>query len=152
MDGQTADGAQKVPLYSINGERLHHRTSFQRLISWIDLKNATDDALAPYLTTLPSPYTFRQSHYYANIRLLVGYSAVAIAAATFYLDWKLGWDATKNYTAGACLLYFTLNGFLTLWIWRSEAGRVFVGLRDGQQKVGLGPDLADVPMLIEIFS
>jgi hypothetical protein len=29
MDGQTADGAQKVPLYSINGERLHHKTSFQ---------------------------------------------------------------------------------------------------------------------------
>jgi hypothetical protein len=152
MDGQPADGAQKVPLYSINGKRLHCRTGFQSLISWIDLKNATDDALAPYLTKLPSPYTFKQSHYYTNIRLLVGYSAVAIAAATFYLDWKLGWDATKNYTAGACLLYFTLNSFLTLWVWKSEAGKVFVGVRDGQQKVGLRLGLSVVLILIEIYS
>jgi Microsomal signal peptidase 25 kDa subunit (SPC25) len=100
------------------------------------LKNATDDALAPYLTKLPSPYTFRQSHYLSNVRLAVGYSAVIIAAATFYFDWKLGWDATKYYTAGACVLYFILNSFLTVWIWRFEAGKVFVGIREGQQKVG----------------
>ena len=102
---------------------------------WTDLKNATDDALAPYLTKLPPPYTFKQLHYYTNTRLAVGYSAVIIAAATFYFDWKLGWDATKNYTAVACVLYFLLNGFLTLWIWRFEAGKVFVGVREGQQKV-----------------
>lgn len=34
------------------------------------------------------------------------------------------------------MLYFILNGFLTLWIWKSEAGKVFVGVREGQQKVG----------------
>ena len=103
------------------------------------MKNATDDALAPYLTKLPPPYTFAQSHYYTNVRLAVGYSAVIIAAATFYFDWKLGWDATKQYTAAACVLYFLLNGFLTLWIWRNEAGKVFVGIREGQQKVGPFP-------------
>lgn len=100
-----------------------------------DLKNATDDALAPYLTKLPSPYTFKQSHYYTDVRLAAGYAAVSIAAATFYADWKLGWDATKNYTAAACVLYFTLNSFLTLWVWTSEAGKVFVGIREGKQKV-----------------
>jgi Microsomal signal peptidase 25 kDa subunit (SPC25) len=34
------------------------------------------------------------------------------------------------------VLYFILNGFLTLWIWRFEGGKVFVGVREGQQKVG----------------
>lgn len=105
-----------------------------------DLKNATDDALAPCLTTLPSPYTFKQSHYYTNVRLATGYAAVIIAAITFYFDWKLGWDATKHYTAGACLLYFTCNAFLTLWIWKYEAGKVFVGYRQGGQKVSWKQD------------
>nr|AEH41518.1 signal peptidase complex component [Endocarpon pusillum] len=120
MDEKPADGAQKVSLYSIN-----------------DLKNATDDALAPYLTKLPFPYTFKQSHYYTDVRLAVGYAAVSIAAATFYADWKLGWDATKNYTTAACVLYFILNSFLTLWVWKSEAGKVFVGIREGKQKLTL---------------
>ena len=33
------------------------------------------------------------------------------------------------------MLYFVLNGFLTIWIWRNEAGKVFVGVREGKQKV-----------------
>lgn len=120
MDSRSADSAQKVPLYSIN-----------------DLKNATDDALGPYLTKLPPPYTFAESHYYTNVRLAVGYSAVLMATATAYCDWRLGWDATKYYTGFACVLYFLLNGFLTIWIWRIEAGKVFVGSREGGQKLTL---------------
>jgi len=100
-----------------------------------DLKNATDDALAPYLTSLPKPYTFKQQHSKTNIRLAVGYSAVLIAGALFWADWKLGWDATKGYTLPACVAYFLLNGFLTYWIWAVESGTVFVGVREGGQKV-----------------
>ncbi|KAJ9495162.1 signal peptidase complex subunit spc2 [Exophiala xenobiotica] len=110
--------AQKVSLYSVN-----------------DLKNATDDALAPYLTTLPKPYTFKQQHYTTNIRLILGYTAVIIAGVLFYADYKLGWDATKAYTGPACLAYFVLNSALTYWIWAVEAGTVFVGTREGGQKV-----------------
>ena len=102
---------------------------------FLDLKNATDDALAPYLTKLPSPYTFTPSYYHTNTRLALGYSAVLIAAVTFYADWKLGWDATKRYTLVACVVYFVLNSLLTYWIWRVERGRVFVGRRKGGQKV-----------------
>lgn len=90
------------------------------------------------MTTLPKPYTFKQSHALTNTRLALGYTAVIIAAATFYADWKLGWDETKGYTAVACVIYFVLNSFLTFHIWRVEAGRVFVGLREGGQKVSLG--------------
>jgi len=112
--------SQKVPLYSLN-----------------DLKNSTDDALAPYLTSLPSPYKFKQDHTFTNIRLALGYTAVLIAGVTFYADWKLGWEATKSGTAGAVGAYFFLNALLTYWIMGVEEGRVFVGRREGGQKLTL---------------
>ncbi|KIW20877.1 hypothetical protein PV08_01456 [Exophiala spinifera] len=111
---------QKVSLYSVN-----------------DLKNATDDALAPYLTSLPKPYTFKQLHSSTNVRLILGYTAVIIAGVLFYADYKLGWDATKAYTGPACVAYFVLNSLLTYWIWAVEAGTVFVGTREGGQKLTL---------------
>ncbi|CAF9938127.1 hypothetical protein IMSHALPRED_000681 [Imshaugia aleurites] len=88
-----------------------------------DLKNTTDDALPNYLTSLK----FKQSHFLTDVRLALGYSAVVIAAITFYADYKLGWDKTKYWTFWAVLLYFTLNGALTFWIWGVEKGKVFAG-------------------------
>lgn len=67
----------------------------------------------------------------------MGYSAVIIAGVLFYADYKLGWDDTKAYTAPACLAYFILNGILTYWIWAIEAGTIFVGVREGGQKLTL---------------
>ena len=131
----SSEKSQKVSLYSVNGGSNLSTTSIANSLL-ADLKNATDDALAPYLTTLPKPYTFVLQHGHTNTRLVVGYSAVIIAAATFVADWKLGWDETKYYTAVACVLYFILNSFLTYHIWLVEAGRVFVGVRAGGQKVG----------------
>lgn len=93
------------------------------------LKSTTDDALAPLLTSLPGQYKFTQSHYLTNVRLALGYVAVTIAGVLFYADWKLGWNATKAYTLPACVVYFILNSALTLWIWKVEAGKVFVGTR-----------------------
>lgn len=71
----------------------------------------------------------------------MGYSAVIIAGVLFYADYKLGWDDTKAYTAPACLAYFVLNGILTYWIWAVEAGTIFVGVREGGQKVGTVPKM-----------
>ena len=88
-----------------------------------DLKNTTDDALPNYLTSLK----FKQSHFLTDVRLALGYSAVVIAAATFYADYKFGWDKTKYWTFWAVLAYFTLNGALTVWIWGVEKGKVFTG-------------------------
>ncbi|KAF6236535.1 hypothetical protein HO173_005316 [Letharia columbiana] len=96
-----------------------------------DLKNTTDDALPNYLTSLK----FKQSHFLTDVRLALGYSAVVIAAITFYADYKLGWDKTKYWTFWAVLVYFTLNGALTFWIWGVEKGKVFAGQID-HPKVG----------------
>jgi len=120
MGSPGSDTPQRVSLYSVN-----------------DLKNVTDDALAPYFTSLPEPYKFVQSHAHTNTRLALGYSAVAIGAVTFYADWKLGWEETKVYTAVACVIYFALNSLLTFHIWKVEAGRVFVGTRAGGEKIAL---------------
>ena len=66
-----------------------------------------------------------------DVRLALGYTAVAIAGALFYADWKLGWDVTKEATLWAVIAYFTINGALTVWIWGVERGKVFTGEKDG---------------------
>ncbi|MCJ1315378.1 hypothetical protein MMC15_000697 [Xylographa vitiligo] len=88
-----------------------------------DLKNTTDDALPNYLTSLD----FRQSHFLTDVRLVLGYSAVIIAAITFAFDYKRGWNETKGYTYWAVVAYFLLNGALTFWIWFAEKGKIFQG-------------------------
>lgn len=65
------------------------------------------------------------------MRLGLGYSAVIIAAATFALDYKLGWDKTKELTLWAVVAYFLLNSALTYWIWAVEKGKIFTGVRAG---------------------
>ncbi|KAJ9484826.1 hypothetical protein VN97_g8541 [Penicillium thymicola] len=103
----------KVPVYSTN-----------------DLKSTSDDALLPYLTNLPAPYAFTPDYSKTNIRFLLGYSAVAIAAFTFYADRTLGWEATTSpWIIAAVGTYFVLNSILTYWIWAVEAGEVYSGKR-----------------------
>jgi hypothetical protein len=97
-----------------------------------DLKNTTDDALPVYLNSLK----FKQSHYFTDVRLVLGYTAFLISAAAFAWDYKFGFDATKGYTAAAVVVYFILNGLLTWWIWMVEAGKVFVGESQAGDKVG----------------
>ena len=82
-----------------------------------------------YLTSV----RFAQSHFLSDVRLALGYTAVAIAAATFYLDHRLGWEATKAATLWAVLVYFGINGALTVWIWAVEAGTIFCGSHSGTE-------------------
>ncbi|KAL4773975.1 microsomal signal peptidase 25 kDa subunit-domain-containing protein [Aspergillus nidulans var. acristatus] len=117
----SSEATPKVPVYSPN-----------------DLKSTTDDALVPYLTTLPQPYTFKQDHFKTNVRFIVGYSAVAIAAFTFYADRKLGWEATTSpWVIAAVGSYFILNSLLTYWIWAVEANEVFRGKRKSGETISI---------------
>ncbi|KKK13391.1 hypothetical protein P175DRAFT_0448896 [Aspergillus ochraceoroseus IBT 24754] len=116
-----SEAAPKVPVYSPN-----------------DLKSTTDDALVPYLSTLPQPYTFAQDHFKTNVRFLLGYSAVAIAGFTFYADRKLGWEATQStWVFAAVASYFILNSLLTYWIWAVEASEVFRGKRKSGETISI---------------
>ncbi|EAW15215.1 signal peptidase complex subunit 2 [Aspergillus clavatus NRRL 1] len=116
-----SSSAPKVPVYSVN-----------------DLKSTTDDALVPYLCNLPQPYTFTQDHSKSNVRFILGYSAVAIAAFTFYADRKLGWEATTSpWIIAAVFSYFVLNSVLTYWVWAVEAGEVFRGKRKSGETISI---------------
>lgn len=88
-----------------------------------DLKNTTDDALPNYLHSLK----FRQIHKQTDVRLVIGYTAVAISGALFYYDWKFGWEASKPYTLPAVVAYFILNTAFSYWLWFVEAGTVYEG-------------------------
>ncbi|KAL1879121.1 hypothetical protein VTK73DRAFT_7240 [Phialemonium thermophilum] len=88
-----------------------------------ELKNTSDDAISNYLNSLK----FKQSHFLTDVRLALGYSAFAIAAACFLWDYKFGFESTKQFTAAAVALYTILNCALTLWIWKKERGIVYVG-------------------------
>lgn len=94
-----------------------------------DLKNTTDDALGNYLRGIG----FKQDNTKMDIKLVVGYLAVFIAGATFVADYKLGWEATKGWTAVAVVAYMILNGFFTYWLWFVEKGLVFEGTKDGKK-------------------
>jgi hypothetical protein len=94
-----------------------------------DLKNTTDDALGNYLRGL----SFKQDNAKLDVRLAVGYTAVVIAAVIFAADYKLGWEATKGWTAVAVVAYTLLNGFFTYWMWGVEKGLVFEGAREGKK-------------------
>jgi signal peptidase complex subunit 2 len=96
-----------------------------------DLKNTSDDAIPNYLNSLK----FRQSHTLVDTRLALGYSAFAVSAACFAWDYKLGWDATKQYTAMAVGVYILLNTALTLWVTLREKSIVYEGTSPAGEKV-----------------
>jgi hypothetical protein len=97
--------------------------------SLADLKNTTDDALGNYLRSIG----FQQDHSKTDVKLLLGYAAVIIAGATFAADYKLGWDATKHWTAVAVVAYMILNGAFSYWLWFVEGGLVFEGSSKGKK-------------------
>lgn len=113
-----------------------------------ELKNTTDDAVAPYLMRLPKPYTFTENNTKSNVRLILGYSAVAIAAFAFYKDYMEGWEATQPWIFGAVVAYFALNCALTIWIWLVDGGQVFEGTTEKGDKVCLAQLLGTGPGLM----
>lgn len=67
------------------------------------------------------------------MKLALGYTAVIIAAITFALDYKYGFEATKKFTTAAVVAYFLLNGAFTYWIWGVEKGLIYVGAWKGRK-------------------
>ncbi|OAX77818.1 hypothetical protein ACJ72_07881 [Emergomyces africanus] len=102
----------KVPVYSL-----------------AELKNATDDAITPYLTSIPKPYNFTADNFKSNVRLILGYAAVIISGASFYVERQLGWKISNSWTTAAVVAYFILNLAYNIWVWLVEAGQVFEGSR-----------------------
>ncbi|CAK7232170.1 hypothetical protein SCUCBS95973_008169 [Sporothrix curviconia] len=101
--------------------------------SLADLKNTSDDAIPNYLNSLK----FTQSHRLTDVRLAIGYGALAVAVACFVWDWKLGFDSTKYYSAAAVVVYTALNGALWLWSRNVEGATVYVGTSPSGETVSI---------------
>ncbi|KAH0562373.1 hypothetical protein GP486_002939, partial [Trichoglossum hirsutum] len=97
------------------------------------LKNTTDDALPNYLNSLK----FKQSHRLTDVRLALSFAAFAIAAVTFVLDYKFGFESQKKFTTVAVGIYFAINTALSYWIWGVERGKVYEGTAPNGAKVRL---------------
>ncbi len=120
----------KIAVYSLSGMFTQRIVLARRqLIFDTDLKNTTDDALPNYLNSI----RFKQSHYHTDVRLAIGYAAAIIGAATFYFDWKLGFEKTKFWTAWAVAAYCLLNGAFSYWIFFVEKGVIYNGDLNGRQ-------------------
>lgn len=125
------------------------RTSFQSLtLSLLELKTTLDDHLPLFLTSpnlpplstpLPKPLRFAETHFYATVRLALGYTAVALALYIFYLDYylKVSWTDHKVVTAWVVLAYAILNAAMTGWTWSMERGIVFEGTRSSKDTTNL---------------
>ncbi|KAF7564075.1 hypothetical protein G7046_g77 [Stylonectria norvegica] len=98
-----------------------------------DLKNTSDDAIPNYLNSLK----FTQSHFLTDVRLALGYSAFALAAACFLWDYKLGFESTKYFTAAAVAVYSLINAALTLWITLREKGTIYEGTAPTGEKISI---------------
>ncbi|CAK7241165.1 MAG: hypothetical protein STHCBS139747_002624 [Sporothrix thermara] len=98
-----------------------------------DLKNTSDDAIPNYLNSLK----FTQSHRLTDVRLAIGYGALAVASACFVWDWKLGFDSTKYYSAAAVVIYMVLNIALWLWSRNVEGATVYVGTAPSGETVSI---------------
>ncbi|KAJ6444829.1 Signal peptidase complex subunit 2 [Purpureocillium lavendulum] len=105
------------------------------LYNLADLKNTSDDAIPNYLNSLK----FKQSHFLTDVRLALGYTGFALAAACFLWDYKLGFESTKTYTAVAVAVYTLINGALTFWMSEVEKGTVYQGFAPSGDKASPGP-------------
>ncbi|KAF2088133.1 hypothetical protein K490DRAFT_19524, partial [Saccharata proteae CBS 121410] len=111
-----------------------------------DLKNTTDDALPNYLSSL----NFKQSHTHTDVRLALGYTAVAIAGILFYFDYRFGWEATKAYTAPAVLAYFLINSAFAYWTYFVEKGTVYVGESSDGRRLSIASHAAKHTPIYEL--
>ncbi|BFZ53304.1 Signal peptidase complex subunit 2 [Savitreella phatthalungensis] len=98
------------------------------LYNLTELRTTTDDAVAATLAETD----LQRSHFYADVRLALGYVAVISAAAAGYHDWKVGFEAAKAYTLVGVLLYFAAYGGMVGWQWFIERGMFYEGRRGTQ--------------------
>ncbi|KAK9371140.1 microsomal signal peptidase 25 kDa subunit [Lipomyces kononenkoae] len=94
-----------------------------------DLKNATDDEIVQILAS--KGYT--QNFSLIDVRLMLGFASVIVAAAAAGYDYYVGFEKAKPFTAIGVSLYFVLNLAFTAWIMYVEKGTFYQGHKDGKK-------------------
>ncbi|KAK9322098.1 signal peptidase complex subunit 2 [Lipomyces orientalis] len=104
-------------------------TNKVNLSSLPDLKNATDDEIVKILTN--KGYT--QIFTLVDVRLVIGFLSVLVAAAAGGYDYFVGFEKAKAYTGIGVSVYFLLNMALTAWMMYIEKGTIYQGSKDGKK-------------------
>ncbi|GAA5836332.1 hypothetical protein JCM11251_001465 [Rhodosporidiobolus azoricus] len=95
--------------------------------SLTELKNAVDDAVKEFFSH-PS-HRFTRSFVHEDVRLALGWSAVAVAAATGYYGYKTEFHESKKWVGVGVVVYIVLNTILALYVAYFEQNTIFVGKR-----------------------
>lgn len=91
-----------------------------------DMKAALDESIAAYMG---SEQGFMQSFLYLDVRLAIGYLAVADAVACAYCLYKIGFRKTREILVWGVATYFLLYLCLQLWQYFVEDNCVYRGHR-----------------------
>ncbi|KAK4056350.1 hypothetical protein OIO90_002493 [Microbotryomycetes sp. JL221] len=94
--------------------------------SLADLKNTCDDVVKEVFAR---PGAFTRSHAHEDVRLGLGWSAVAVAAATAYYSFVTEFHDSKRWTAVGVACYAVLSTVLTLYVMFVEQDVIFDGKR-----------------------
>ncbi|GAA5869415.1 hypothetical protein JCM8547_008668 [Rhodosporidiobolus lusitaniae] len=93
----------------------------------VELKNAVDDVLKEFFSH-PS-HRFTRSFVHEDVRLALGWSAVAVAAATGWYGYTTEFHESKQWVGVGVVVYVILNTALTLYVAYFEKNTIFVGKR-----------------------
>ncbi|GAA5884018.1 hypothetical protein JCM6882_002104 [Rhodosporidiobolus microsporus] len=110
-----ATGEKREPVVKVNTANLS------------ELKNAVDDVVKEFFSH--TSHRFSRSFMHEDVRLTLGWSAVAVAAATGYYGYKTEFHESKGWVGVGVIVYVVLNTLLALYVAYFEQNTIFVGKR-----------------------
>ncbi|KZV93029.1 hypothetical protein EXIGLDRAFT_749364 [Exidia glandulosa HHB12029] len=96
-----------------------------------EMKIACDDAVKRFLA---QPGAFNTIHMHTDVRLLLGWGAVIVAALTGLYGWKMEFEKAKPVVTAGVVLYMILSSAQTLYAYFIEQNIVFEGKRKTLQR------------------
>ncbi|BGP43863.1 hypothetical protein JCM10449v2_007920 [Rhodotorula kratochvilovae] len=92
-----------------------------------ELKHALDDQVKEFFAE--PAHRFTRSFQHDDVRLALGWTSVAVAAATGYYGYRTEFNESKFWVSVGVLLYLALNTVLALYVAFVEKNIIFVGKR-----------------------
>jgi len=95
-----------------------------------ELKNACDDAVKKLMQS----HQFTEQHQHTDVRLVLGWLSVFIAAGSSGWSYKVGFEESKTVVTLSVLAYAVLYGIQMLYSYYIEGHTIYVGKRKSLSK------------------
>lgn len=86
------------------------------------------------VTQILNDIQFQQSHKHTDIKLLLGYLGIFVAASTVGWSYKVGFEQSKNFVWGGVILYAVLSAVQVGYTQYVEGGKIYEGKRKSLSK------------------